>query len=71
MNHISMPMVGDYSGGDVSTGLKILDLYKAQGLRIKPARKANKYGTDGSIQMMLERMETGRLKVFKTCSQWL
>lgn len=29
MKHMSMPAVGDYSGGDVSTGKNILDLYKA------------------------------------------
>lgn len=68
MKHISMPFVGDYSGGDVSTGKNILDLYKAQGLRIKPA---DKKGKDFRIQRLLERMETGRFKVFKTCEQWL
>lgn len=68
MQQISMPMIGDYSGGDTSTGKNILDLYKTQGLRIKPA---DKRGKDARIQRLLERMETGRFKVFKTCSQWL
>lgn len=68
MKQVSMPGVGDYSGSDVSTGAKILDLYKAQGLRIQPA---NKVGRDTGIQNIYERMETGRFKVFKTCTMFL
>jgi phage terminase large subunit-like protein len=67
MKQVSMPGVGDYSGEDVSSGKKILDLYKAQGLRIRPATKKEK---DARVQEMLTRMETDRFKVFRSCSQW-
>lgn len=68
MRQIGMPGVGDYSGADVSSGDSILKLYKAQGLRIKPADKKFK---DARVQEMLERMETDRLKVFRNMSGWL
>lgn len=68
MKQVSMPGVGDYSGGDTSTGTNILKLYRAQGLRIKPADKQFK---DARVQELLERMETDRFKVFRNCSGWL
>ena len=68
MKHIAMPGYGDYSGQDVSTGKNILDLYKEQGLRIKPANKKDKAGR---VQEMFSRMQTDRFKVFRSCTQWL
>lgn len=37
-------------------------------MRIKPA---DKKGKDAGIQRLLERMETGRFKVFKSCEMFL
>ena len=64
---IWIPGVGDVAGGSQTNGEKFIDLYKAQGIRIKLPNKA----VDGGIASVLERLATGRLKVFSTLENWL
>lgn len=61
-----IPGVGDVAQRE-SDGKKIIDKYKALGVRIKMADKA----VDAGIQEVFSRLETGRLKVFSTCGKWL
>lgn len=62
-----IPGVGDVSGGSQTNGDTFLDLYRAQGIRIRLPNKA----VDGGIAAVLERLTTGRLKVFATLENWL
>lgn len=58
--------VGDYAGSDLE-GRKTLSIYTGLGLDILPADKSVGPG----LQVVTERITQGRLKVFRTCSQWL
>ncbi len=57
---------GDYAGSDLE-GRKTLSIYRDLGLDILPADKSVGPG----LQTVTERITQGRLKVFRTCSQWL
>lgn len=62
-----IPVVGDAAAINQGDGEKILHLYRAQGVRMRLAEKA----VDAGIQNLLDRMATGRFKVFSTCQKWL
>lgn len=62
-----IPVVGDAAAINHGDGEKILDLYRKQGIRMRLADKA----VDAGIQDLLDRLSTGRLKVFSTCQKWL
>jgi len=47
-------------------GTKLLDIYVDNGLDLTPANNA----VEAGILEVLERMQTGRLKVFATCVNW-
>ena len=64
-----------------SSGEPLADSYRKLGLQLLPWRATNppSFGqregeggnsVEASVMEMIERMETGRLKVFKTCSLW-
>ncbi|CAB4192777.1 Terminase-like family [uncultured Caudovirales phage] len=58
--------------GDSSTELK--SLYTRHGLYMLPQRAQfddGSYGVEAGLMMMLERMNTGRLKVFNHLNDWL
>lgn len=65
---------------DTNSGKLFVDLYAAQGLNIirvpfqnpiSPDGKPNGRSVEFGVNWMLERMETGRFKVFKTCPKFL
>lgn len=62
-----IPVVGDAAAINQGDGQKILDLYRKQGIRMRLADKA----VDAGIQNLLDRLATGRFKVFSTCQKWL
>lgn len=64
---IWIPGCGDAAGASQVTGEKFIDLYREQGVRIRLPDKS----VDGGIAAVLERLATGRLKVYSTCENWL
>lgn len=59
---------------DKGSGEELASQYRAQGLKMLPERATWEDGGNGveaGIADMLDRMLTGRWKVFKTCSIWL
>lgn len=59
---------------DKGSGDQLAKLYRAQGLNMLPERATFEDGTNGleaGVAMMLERMQTGRLKVFRHLTEWL
>lgn len=59
---------------DKGSGDQLAKLYEAQGLAMLPERATFEDGGNGveaGIFEMLDRMQTGRWKVFKTCVGWL
>lgn len=62
-----IPGVGDAAAIGQDNGRKLLSLYQAEGVRMRLPDKA----VDAGIQAVLSRLETGKLKVFSTCQQWL
>lgn len=59
---------------DKGSGEQLAVQYRAQGLKMLPERATFDDGTNGveaGISDMLQRMETGRWKVFRTCQNWL
>ncbi|RAS13539.1 terminase large subunit domain-containing protein [Ensifer adhaerens] len=59
---------------DKGSGEQLAAQYKAQGLATLPERATFDDGTNGveaGISDMLQRMQTGRWKVFRTCPLWL
>lgn len=59
---------------DKGSGEQLAKLYKAQGLKMTPERATFEDGSNGveaGIQDMLERMQTGRFKVFHHLTDWL
>ena len=59
---------------DKGSGLALRDQYAAQGLRMladKAAFADGSAGLEAGIMEMLDRMKTGRWKVFRTCHGWL
>lgn len=60
--------------GDRTSGETIAELYRKQGLDLTWERATFQdggYGVEAGIALMLDRMETGRLKVFSHLSAWL
>lgn len=59
---------------DKGSGDELAKQYKAQGLRMLPERATFPDGGNGveaGVMEMLDRMQTGRWKVFSTCQLWL
>lgn len=65
-----VPMIGDAAATNQTDGKKIMDEYKAQGVRIRIADKAAG-SVDAGIQNVLTRLLSGRLKVYSTCQEFL
>lgn len=55
------------AGANQIDGRNLLDMYRALGLRLHPADNA----VEAGIWSVMERLSTGRLKVFTTCVNWL
>ncbi|MDK1377104.1 MULTISPECIES: terminase large subunit [unclassified Sinorhizobium] len=58
---------------DKGSGEQLATQYRAQGLNMLPERATFDDGTNGveaGLSDMLQRMQTGRWKVFSTCSDW-
>jgi len=58
---------------DKGSGEPLADQYRKQGmnmLREKATHKDGGNGVEAGLMEMLDRMETGRLKVFCTCADW-
>ncbi|MDX0802483.1 DNA packaging protein [Sinorhizobium medicae] len=58
---------------DKGSGEQLAAQYRAQGLALLPERATFDDGTNGveaGLSDMLQRMQTGRWKVFSTCSEW-
>lgn len=58
---------------DKGSGEQLAAQYRAQGLNMLPERATFDDGTNGveaGLSDMLQRMQTGRFKVFSTCTQW-
>lgn len=56
------------------SGAEYKDLYAAQGLAMLPEKATwedGGVGVEAGVIDMLDRMQTGRWKVFKTCTSWL
>ena len=59
---------------DKGSGDQLAAQYRAQGLNLTPERATFDDGTNGveaGVSDMLQRMQTGRWKVFSTCASWL
>lgn len=59
---------------DKGSGEQLAAQYKAQGLKMLASRATFQDGTNGveaGVSDMLQRMQTGRWKVFNTCQSWL
>lgn len=54
-------------GRSQADGTQLMQLYMEQGLKLTPANNS----VESGLFEMYERMTTGRLKVFKTCTEWL
>lgn len=59
---------------DKGSGLPLAEQYRAQGLNMvtdKATFPDGTYGVEAGVMEMLDRMQTGRWKVFSTCGGWL
>jgi phage terminase large subunit-like protein len=59
---------------DKGSGVQLMEQYRAQGLNMLQERATFLDGTNGveaGVSDMLQRMQTGRFKVFSTCRSWL
>lgn len=59
---------------DKGSGDQLAAQYRAQGLNLLPERATFDDGTNGveaGVSDMLQRMQTGRWKVFSTCQSWV
>ncbi len=63
----SMPGVADAAAISLVDGAKVIDEYRKYGLELKLAKKAVTAG----IGATLARLNDGRLKIFRTCVEWL
>lgn len=57
-----------------SAGVPLAEQYKAQGLKMLPEKATFEDGSnsvEAGVMQMLDRMKTGRWKVFSTCGGWL
>lgn len=58
---------------DKGSGDALAGQYRAQGLNMHPAHATHEeggFGTEAGVTEMLDRMRTGRFKVFSTCTGW-
>lgn len=58
---------------DKGSGLALADQYRAQGLNMLSEHATHAeggFGTEAGIMEMLDRMQTGRLKVFESLNDW-
>jgi phage terminase large subunit-like protein len=60
-----IPWVGDAAALSQADGVKMVDLYRAEGLRLQLADKA----VDAGIQAVLDLLVRGKLKVFANCTK--
>ncbi|GLS17964.1 hypothetical protein GCM10007874_09800 [Labrys miyagiensis] len=59
---------------DKGSGEQLAEQYRRQGLRMLEERAQFEDGTNGveaGLMLMLDRMQTGRLKVFRTLVEWV
>lgn len=59
---------------DKQSGVTLAEAYRAQGLNMMMERATFADGSNGveaGVMEMLDRMQTGRWKVFRTCGGWL
>lgn len=59
---------------DKQSGVTLAEAYRAQGLNMMTERATFADGSNGveaGVMEMLDRMQTGRWKVFRTCGGWL
>jgi hypothetical protein len=64
---VRIPIVSD-NAYEVSSGTTLIDHYRKQGLRVRPAQKSDK---EGRIAQVFSRLSSGRMKVFSTLHNWL
>jgi len=58
---------------DKGSGVQLSESYRAQGLNMlseKATFEDGTYGLEAGIMDMLDRMKTGRFKVFENCGRW-
>jgi phage terminase large subunit-like protein len=58
---------------DKGSGEQLAQQYRAQGLRMLPMRATfedGSFGVEAGVAQMLDRMQTGRLKVFENLNDW-
>jgi phage terminase large subunit-like protein len=59
---------------DKGSGVQLAEQYRRQGLNLLPERATFEDGSNGveaGVSDMLQRMQTGRWKVFSTCKAWM
>lgn len=59
---------------DKGSGEQLAEQYKAVGFKMMPERAQfidGSFGLEAGIAEMLDRMQTGRWKVFSTCAYWI
>jgi hypothetical protein len=59
---------------DKGSGVQIAEMYREQGMNLLDERaqfEDGSFGVEAGIQAMLQRMQTGRLKVAKHLNEWL
>lgn len=59
---------------DKGSGQSLEAQYRAQGLKMLPERATfpdGGFGVEAGVMEMLDRMKTGRWKVFRTCGGWI
>ncbi|SDP08776.1 terminase large (ATPase) subunit and inactivated derivatives [Phyllobacterium sp. OV277] len=70
-----LPWAWPHDGNnDTAAGENLASQYKAQGLKTLPERATFEDGSnsvEAGLMDMLDRMQTGRFKVFSTCIEWL
>ena len=58
---------------DKGSGDALAGQYRAQGLNMHPEHATHEeggFGTEAGITELIDRMQTGRLKVFRNCTAW-
>ena len=70
-----LPWAWPHDGNnDTAAGENLASQYRAQGLKLLPERATFDDGTnsvEAGVIDMLDRMQTGRWRVFSTCTNWL
>lgn len=70
-----MPWAWPHDGyqHDKGSGIELRKQYEAQGLKMLPFKaewEGGGYGVEAGLMQMLDRMQTGRFKVFKHLNDW-